>query len=418
MESAPVEDENVWQPIPAAISSVRMTNPIRALMDNIKKPNNDKEIIQLSIGDPTIFANMTVHKFVRQQIHSAVDSNDPKYHGYVHSSGAAEAKAAVAKKFTSARSPLTADEIILTNGCSGAIQIAFTALANPGDNVLLPRPGFSLYQTICEHIGVEIRHYNLLPGKDWEVDLEHLSSLVDNRTRLILLNNPSNPCGSVWSRDHMHEILQVAEKHHVPIVSDEVYYDMVFPKSGKQFYSFGAESENVPVIVVGGIAKRYLAPGWRLGWIQIHDRNGILKHVKQGMYRLTQLVLGPNTLVQGILPEILHNTPTEFFDDTIEQLQSHAAFLKEKIDAMPGLNVIEPQGAMYAMVHIDTSKFKDIENDVDFTQKLLLEQSVFVLPGTIFHAPCFVRLVICASIDKLTIACDRMAAFCQAHRKE
>ncbi len=82
---------------------------------------------------------------------------------------------------------------------------------------------------------------------------------------------------------------------------------------GKTFYSFGQVSESVPVVVVGGIAKRYLVPGWRLGWIQIHDRNNILHEVRQGMYKLTTLILGPNTLMQAILPEILLNTPEEFY---------------------------------------------------------------------------------------------------------
>jgi tyrosine aminotransferase len=418
MHAIPEKENKEWRPIRAAPASMRMTNPIRATIDTIKMPTTDKEIIKLSIGDPTVFANMVIHPFVKEQIHKAVDSVEFKYHGYVHSSGSAEAKKAVADRFSTERSPLRPEDVILTSGCSGALMIALTALASPGDNILLPRPGFSLYQTLCEHNGIEFRHYNLLPDNSWEIDLEHLSSLVDSRTRCILVNNPSNPCGSVWSRQHVSDILKTASRLQLPIVSDEVYFDMVFPSSGKQFYSFGAESEDVPVIVVGGIAKRFLAPGWRLGWIQIHDRNNLLKEVKEGMYRLTQLILGPNTLVQGILPEILHNTPTEFFDSTMRQLEEHAAFLKEKIDAMPGLQVIQPHGAMYAMVKIETDKFKDIENDVDFTQKLLLEESVFVLPGTIFKAPNFVRLVICPAIDKLQIATDRMAAFCRAHAKE
>jgi tyrosine aminotransferase len=181
--------------------------------------------------------------------------------------------------------------------CSGALEIAIGALCNPGDNILIPAPGFSLYNTICENKGIEVRFYPLLPERDWEIDLITLERLIDERTVAVLVNNPSNPCGSVYSREHLQALLQVAERRRLPIISDDVYAEMVFP--GFEYFSVAELSHNVPVLATGGMAKRYLVPGWRVGWISVHDRHNVLSEVRKAIFRLTTLILGANTLAQS-----------------------------------------------------------------------------------------------------------------------
>lgn len=400
-------------PFKASKSSMRVYNPIRATIDTIVHPvNSDKEPIPLSIGDPTVFGNMLPHDYVKQALHKVIDSNS--FNGYFNAAGSPEARKAVADRFSTPKNPLWDRDVILASGCSGALLLALTACAAAGDNVLIPRPGFSLYPTICAYLGVECRYYNLLPDKEWDIDLEHMKSLVDENTKAIVVNNPSNPCGSVWSKEHILEILDVVKQLHVPLISDEVYFDMVF--EGKTFYSFGDLSEDVPVLIVGGIAKRYLVPGWRLGWVLIQDRHDLLSEIRQGMYKLAQLTLGANSLVQSILPEILHNTPQEFYDNSNRLLEEHATYLVQRISKIDGMHVIPPGGAMYIMVQVEVDKL-DVKDDVDFTQKLLTEENVFVLPGTIFGAVGFVRLVVCSPLEKLKMACDRMEDFCKRHKK-
>jgi tyrosine aminotransferase len=122
--------------------------------------------------------------------------------------------------------------------------------------------------------------------------LTHLESLVDSRTRAVLVNNPSNPCGAVYTEEHLRDIIHACERHHLPIIADEIYADMVriisiknslnivyFLKvfSNNTFYFLGILSENVPVLSCGGISKRFICPGWRVGWIVLHDRNNLLK---------------------------------------------------------------------------------------------------------------------------------------------
>jgi len=147
-------------------------------------------------------------------------------------------------------------------------------LANPGQNILVPRPGFPLYRTLAEGLGIRTKFYDLNPECGWEVDLEHLESQIDDQTAAIVVNNPSNPCGSVYSRSHLDAILQVAQRNFVPIIADEIYDYFVFP--GHDFFPIASLTDQVPVLTCGGLTKRYLIPGWRMGWVIIHDRNEVL----------------------------------------------------------------------------------------------------------------------------------------------
>uniref|UniRef100_A0A8D2M6P5 Tyrosine aminotransferase n=1 Tax=Zonotrichia albicollis TaxID=44394 RepID=A0A8D2M6P5_ZONAL len=189
------------------------------------------------------------------------------------SSGYHSCREAVAAYYNCPEAPLKAQDVILTSGCSQAIELALAVLANPGQNILVPRPGFSLYKTLALSLGIEVKLYNLLPEKAWEIDLEHLESLVDEKTACLIVNNPSNPCGSVFSKSHLQEILAVAARQCVPILADEIYGDMVFADC--KYEPIATLSTNVPVLSCGGLAKRWLVPGWRMGWILIHDRRDI-----------------------------------------------------------------------------------------------------------------------------------------------
>jgi tyrosine aminotransferase len=205
-------------------------------------------------------------------------------HGYPPSTGYAFARAAVARRFATAAAPLGADDVVLASGCSGALELVMSALGNPGDNFLVPTPGFSLYLTICGNKGFESRGYNLVPEREWEVDLAHLESLIDARTRAIIVNNPSNPCGSVYSRAHLEALVAIAERRRVPLIADEVYAHMVF--AGQVFVPLADVCGDVPCFSVGGVAKQYLAPGWRLGWSLLHDP---AKHAAAARAALNQL---------------------------------------------------------------------------------------------------------------------------------
>jgi len=336
-----------WE-VPSSTMAKNTLNPIRKIVDEMKlTPNPQKEMIALSIGDPTVFGNLPI---AEEAISAIIQSTqEQKCNGYAPSIGYEKSRAAVAEYESCPESPLTAKDIVLTSGCSGALDLAISVLANPGQNILIPRPGFSLYKTLADSTGIETKFYNLDPDKLWEVDIESLESAIDENTAAIVVNNPSNPCGSVFSKEHLKEILDVASAYKLPIIGDEIYAHFVF--SGFKYYPLASQSVDVPILSCGGLTKRFLVPGWRMGWIAVHDRNGVLsKEVRQGLIALSQRILGPNTIVQGALPDILTKTPQDFYDNTLNAVEANAKICYEALVKIPGLKPVMPQGAMYMMV--------------------------------------------------------------------
>ncbi|KAJ3165191.1 hypothetical protein HDU88_004272 [Geranomyces variabilis] len=398
--------------VPSSVVSMRTRNPIRAIVDNLKvKPNPQKEFISLALGDPTTFGNFKLHPTCVEAVKTQLDSY--KANGYPPSVGIESARAAVAKAYTRPEAPLTAADVILGSGCSDALNLCIGVLANEGQNILLPMPGFSLYETLASSKGIECRFYKLDPARTWEIDLPHLESLVDDNTAAIVVNNPSNPCGSVYSRAHLLDILAVAEKHKLPIIADEIYADMAF--AGHEFVPLASLTTTVPILTTSGLAKKYLVPGWRLGWVLIHDRNGAFAEVRKGLLNLTQLILGPNSIIQAALPEIL-KAPQSFYDQTMAQLEKNAAVSRELLAGIPGLNPVFPQGAMYLMLGIDLTVFPSIADDVAFVEKLAEEESVLCLPGKCFRTPgSFIRIVFTPPIEKLESAYNRIREFAARH---
>eukprot|EP00795_Rhopilema_esculentum_P001117 gene1117-15457_t len=363
--------------------------------------------------------------------------------------GLSAAREAVARFESTPEAPLTEKDVIIVSGCSAAIEMAMRVLADPGDNILIPNPGFSLYRTIAGAEGFETRFYRLLPDRGWEADLEHLESQIDKRTRFILVNNPSNPCGSVYSKEHLLQLIGIAERHRLPIISDEIYAYSVF--KNETFYPIASLTTTVPVLALGAISKRFLVPGWRVGWILVHDRNDafkdvriysdlsmffalLLKMVRSGLADSATKILGPCAIIQGALPSILANTPKSFFDETMRYIEKNAEICYLNLSMVPGLKPVKPRGAMYMMasnipmldtpltlsvfitkevVGIDESLMKHVKDELDFTQRLVSAKSVFCLPGSCFGYANFFRIVLTPPEEMLRKACERIGQFCR-----
>ncbi|RLU17103.1 hypothetical protein DMN91_011172 [Ooceraea biroi] len=391
----------------------RTHNPIRSIVENIVvEPNPNKQMIALSIGDPTTFGNLKPPKEVIEAVQESVASQ--LYNGYAPSTGYQRAREAVAEYSSNEFVKVDAKDVILCSGCSCALDLCITALAREGQNILIPRPGFSIYRTLAEGLGVTVKSYDLRPELGWEIDLDDLEAQIDESTAAIVINNPSNPCGSVFSRDHILDILDIAARYYVPIIADEIYEHMVFP--GRAFHSLASLSTEVPILSCSGLTKRFLVPGWRMGWIIIHDRQNVLEaEIRKGLQCLSQRIIGSNTIIQGALPAILRKTPQNFFDDVIHTLYSHSKLAYTCIAKIPGLKPIMPDGAMYMMVYIDLPCFPEFNSDLEFVQRLLMEESVFCLPGQCFDYPSYMRLVITVPGDMLGQACQRIQEFCERH---
>ena len=217
--------------------------------------------------------------------------------GYVNACGTPEARESIASHHSFPESNLVVDpdDVVVASGCSGALELAITALLDEGSVLLVPRPGFPIYQVIAESHGASIAYYDLDPDKNWECNLEHVeqdinrierkhilsssslpfeSSASAKIVRGIVVNNPGNPTGSVYSQNHLCEILRLAERYRLPIIADEVYGDLTYGEALFHPHSQVASSiqSQVPIITVSGLGKQYLVPGWRLGWLVFHDK--------------------------------------------------------------------------------------------------------------------------------------------------
>ena len=400
-----------WQNTVMSTRAANTLNPIRAIVDHLKvKPNPELDVIPLSIGDPTVFGYLATSDEANEAVIKAVKSK--KFNGYGPSAGLEMARSAVADYTSVEGAKYDTKDVVLTSGCSHALDLAFSVLANPHvDNVLIPRPYFSHYECLLKYNLINVKFYDLDAEKNWEADLDSIRREADDNTKAIIVNNPSNPCGSVFELDHLKDIMDTCEDLKLPVIADEIYADMVFP--GSEFKPMAALNPNVPVITVGGLAKQYMIPGWRMGWILSHDNgSGILDNFRQGISDVSATLMGPNTLVQAALPDILKTSDT-YHKEVLNKLAENASFTEERLSTVPGLKVIKPQGAMYNMIGVDVDAFNDtINSDADFYERLIEDQAVVVLPGQCFGMKNFIRIVLAPPKDVLSKAFDRIEDFC------
>ena len=237
---------------------------------------------QKQLGDPTAYGNIPPCPVIINSITNALTSPGMAA-GYVNACGTTDARVAIHKYHYPNSSTLqkheeeeevvttTPDDVIVANGASGSLEIALTALLDEDSVLLVPRPGFPLYQVIAESHGARVVHYDLLPEDGWEVDLDHIDRIISEEeaktnndtnnikvVRGIVVNNPSNPTGAVYSEEHLSQIIRLAEKWNVPIVSDEIYGDLTFRSN--VFHPMANVAAklgySVPVITASGLGKQ------------------------------------------------------------------------------------------------------------------------------------------------------------------
>lgn len=391
-------------------------NPIREIMDTIAgKENPQKRIISMAQGDPSAYPHLRPPQTQVDAVIRSVASATAN--GYQPSQGNGACREAIAKYFNvPGRSELRAQDVFMTIGCSEALSHCVAALAFDGANMLVPKPGFPLYEVLCDYHGVEVRYYDLLPDQDWECDIESMKKLIDKNTCSVLVNNPSNPCGAVYSKKHLIDVMNFAEQEHVLVIADEVYHGMSFEPGS--FVACADVNPRVPVISVCALSKVWVTPGWRVGWISCYDSNGIMAGagVQDTFLKLCQVSLGPTAPIQAAIPSILQDTPREWYDTVLKALEISSKCCVRRVAECPGLEVASnPQGAMYVMVRIVPGALEGLDDDVEFAGALLQEESVVVLPGQCFQYPGFFRVVFAAPVAALEEGWDRIESFCSRH---
>lgn len=311
---------------------------------------DQRPLIPMANGDPSPFPSF---RAAAAAVDSVVDAlRSARFNGYCANSGLLPARKAVAE-YISRDLPfkLSANDVHLTAGGKQAIHAVISSLAHPNTNILLPRPGYSTYDAAAALSQLEVRHYDLVPEKGWEVDLDSVKASGDDNTLAIVIINPGNPCGSVYSYQHLEKVAETASKLGLLVISDEVYDHITF--GSKPFIRMGGFASSVPVVTLGSMSKRWMVPGWRLGWLVSTDPNGFLQ--KSGLLKRVkaffEVASDPVTFVQAALPEIIEKTEEGFFPKIIDVLRQDADIIFEKLKGIPHITCPnKPEGSMFMMV--------------------------------------------------------------------
>lgn len=347
-----------------------------AVRDIVVLANEAKEagldMMYLNIGDPNIFDFVTPDHIVKAS-HEAMKKN---LNSYSPSSGIPEAIEAVNKE--AARKGI--DSIChtyITAGCSEGIELALTALVNPGENVLTPSPGYPLYTAVIAKLEAENRPYYLDEGDAWQPDVEDIASKIDEKTRAIVLINPNNPTGSVCSEETLRAIIDLAIEHNIVIFSDEIYDKLTFDGRAHAI-STASLSKEAKVITFNGLSKSYLVPGFRVGWGVISGPPDELEEYCEGIRKMERARVCANHPLQYAIKPALEG-PQDHLPEMLQRLQRRRDITVDRLNAIDGISCVKCAGAFYAFPKIEFGI-----PDTEFVTRLIRETGVVVVPGSGF----------------------------------
>lgn len=370
-----------------------------------------KRILYLNIGDPVRY-DFETPPHIKHALKKAIDDG---LNYYSPSEGLKELRDAIVEKERAVNNArLEPGDVVVTNGISEGILFLMGAVVNPGDEVLMPGPCYPPYISYVRFFDGKPVTYRTIEEKGWAPDLQDLERKITQRTRLILIVNPTNPTGSVYSRAEIAKILELAAAHDIPVAADEIYDRIIYDDT--DFTSVASMAKDVPLIGLNGFSKAYLMTGWRLGYIYIQDHDEKLAEVFDGIQRLSRVRLCASTPVQAAAIEALRG-PQDHIREMVAKLKNRRDFSLSRISQIPGLTVTKPRGAFYVFPRILSigTKWK---SDEEFVRQLLEETGVLVVHGSGFDTSfgkAHFRAVFLAEDDALKEAYGAIEAFMKRH---
>ncbi len=372
------------------------------------------EIIKLNIGNPAPFGLFTPDAVLSQVTASLAGAQ-----GYSDARGIAPAREAVARYFGAKLgvTGVTPDDVYLGNGVSELIVMALQALLNPGDEVLVPTPDYPLWTGAVNLGGGRAVHYRCAEELGWNPDVAHAESLITPKTRALVIINPNNPTGAVYSRPTLEALLDVARRHELLVLSDEIYDQILF--DGAVHYSAAAVAPDLPVLTLGGMSKTYRLAGFRSGWLVASGPRAPLAEYREGLELLANMRMCPNVPAQHAIPAALDGgidiTPLLQPGGRLRD-QRDAAWAQ--LRAIPGVDCYQPAGALYLFPRLDPEVHKVVD-DQKMCIDLLEQQHVLLTHGTGFNLPSsdHIRVVFLAPVEVLIDAITRLGEFLSTYRQ-
>jgi len=389
--------------IPVAARVNRFTYAIRQIVAEARAVEAaGTRVRYLNIGDPVAFGFSTPAHML-----AAVERAMREGHnGYMPSPGIPAAREAVARDYQARGVPVHPDRVLITAGTSEGIELALNAIANEGDEVLVPSPTYPLYTAVLAKIGAVPRYYRTNPHDHWLPDLDHMRSLITPRTRAIVSIDPNNPTGAVYPPATRQAIIDLADAHGLVILADEVYGDLGYDGEVPLLATLDLEA---PIISFSSLSKAYLAPGWRAGWMvvgsspRLDDVLAAVKKLADGRLCST----GP--MQYGIVAALTGDRSHQVTFRAA--LRERAQLTAERLSAIPGMRCVAPRAAFYAMPSVALPPGR---TDEDFVLALLRETGILCVYGSGFGLPPeggFFRVVFLASPSELSSIYDDIAAF-------
>ena len=359
--------------IPVASRVSGFVYAIRNIVAEARKVEaGGRTVRYLNIGDPVTFGFKTPPHMIEAVERAMRDGHN----GYAPSVGILPAREAVSAECIQRGMPMHPDRVVITSGTSEGIELALTALAGPGDDVLIPVPTYPLYTAVLAKIGARPVFYRTDPSRGWQPDIDHVRSLVSPATRALVVIDPNNPTGASYSTEARRALVDLADRHNFPLLADEVYADLAFDGP---VGALAALNPDAPIITFSSLSKAYLAPGWRMGWLAVAETDR-LDDVLAGIRKLADGRLcstGPMeyALVAALTGDRSHQ---QAFRDA---LRERAAVTHERLNAIEGMTCVAPTAAFYAMPQVALPAGT---TDEDYVLALLRATGVLCVYGSGF----------------------------------
>ncbi len=309
------------------------------------------------------------------------------------------------------------NDVFICNGVSEAASMIMDALIGPGDEILLPSPCYSLWSNNTYLSGGTPVFYRCDPKNNWNPDIEDIQSKITDHTKAILVINPNNPTGVVYSHEILVAIADIARKNGLVILADEIYDRLVM--DGLRHESLGAIAPDVPCVTFNGLSKSHIICGFRCGWMVFSGPKGELDEVKNGVMKLASMRLCGNALTQLVIPAALVDS-----ESTREMIVPGGRLYEQRratcdgLAKIGGVSFVENQAAFYLFPGLDKEQF-DFEDGQDFAMQFLHDCHVLVIPGTGFdwHEDIRFRIVMLPEPTVLSKAMNDLKHFLDHHRK-
>jgi len=373
-----------------------------------------QRIIKLNIGNLAPFGFEAP-----EEIQQDVILNLPNSSGYSDSKGMFAARKAIMHYCQSKNiSGVGLEDIYIGNGASELIVMAMQGLLNNGDEVLVPAPDYPLWTAAVTLAGGTPRHYLCDEANEWNPDLADIRSKITEHTRAIVVINPNNPTGALYSNEILNEIIQLARERQLIIFADEIYDKMLY--DGASHTSMASLANDVLFVTLNGLSKNYRACGYRAGWMVL---SGEKKHAQDYINGLT--ILASMRLCSNVPGQFAIQTALGGYQSIKDLVAPGGRLCKQRdlayqlLTAIPGVTCVKPKAGLYLFPRLDPVRYP-IENDQQFILELLEAEKVLVVQGTGFNwkNTDHFRVVFLPSVDDLADAIGRIARFLENYRKQ